>query len=304
MGRPERPLDPMSGPLPSFASQLRRLREEAGRPTYRAMAAVTNYSAAALSRAAAGERLPTLDATLAFVRACGGDEAEWQSRWHQAHDAVTPARPEAAVRPEARGSGASGRLLTPPRRGRLKRLAAGLWRNRLLALLAVAVAALLVNLGFTVQTAPHSDQPRSPADSAARSTGLSPVDGADPYISRCGIDQVRIERRTWPIYWPGGKVYGHLILFHSDSCHANWGYVYGPNSPKWTVVIITRRLQEDLASAPSSFRGDAPPNSWGNLLSDRTGCVRAEAYVITASGRGPTAVTSCWQESGPVYHSS
>ena len=76
MGRPERPLDPESGPQQLFASQLRQLREHAGRPTYRAMTAVVNYSAPALSRAAAGERFPPLDATLAFVRACGGDGAD------------------------------------------------------------------------------------------------------------------------------------------------------------------------------------------------------------------------------------
>jgi hypothetical protein len=302
VGRTERPLDPAGGPLPSFAWQLRRLRAEAGRPTYRAMAAVTSYSAAALSRAAAGERFPTLEATLAFVRACGGDEAEWRLRWRQAHDVVTPARPQAAVGHESGSSRTSDRMISPPPPGRLKSLAAGLWHHRLLILLTVAVAGVLVNLGFAVQAAGHSGQP-PPADSAAHYSGLHPVDGADPYISRCGADQVRIERRTWPIYWPDGKVYGQLILFHSNDCHANWGYVYGPNSPKWTVVIIARRLQGDLASATSSFRGNAPPNSWGNLLSDRAGCVRAEAYVMTGPGRGLTAVTSCWQESGPVYHS-
>jgi hypothetical protein len=80
--------------------------------------------------------------------------------------------------------------------------------------------------------------------------------------------------------------------------------VYGPNSPAWTVVIIARRQGPEPASAPSSFRGTAPPNSWGNLLSDRAGCVHAEAYIVTSAGPGPTAVTSCWQESGPVYHQS
>jgi len=281
-----------------FASQLRGLREEAGRPTYRAMAAVTNYSAAALSRAAAGERFPTLEATLAFVCACGGDEPEWRLRWQQSHDVVTSARPDAAVSQEAESSRESARLSPPPRRGRLKIFAAKLWRNRLLALL----AAVLVSLGFAVPAVYRSSQPHPLADSAARYTGLNPVDGTDPYISRCGIDQARIEERTWPIYWPSGSVYGSLVLLHSDDCHASWGYVYGPNSPRWTVMIVTRRLGADPASVFSSFRGDAPPDSWGILLSDRGGCVRAEAYVITAVGRGPTGMTSCWQESGPVYH--
>src|SRR5450631_546024 len=126
MGRPERPLDPASGPLPLFASQLRTLREEAGRPTYRTMAAVTNYSAAALSRAAAGERFPTLEAMLAFVCACGGDEQEWRLRWQHARDAGTPASQEAAVSDETGSSLAIGHLLLPPRYGRLKSFAAKL----------------------------------------------------------------------------------------------------------------------------------------------------------------------------------
>ena len=299
MGRPERPLDPASGPLQLFASQLRWLRNEAGRPTYRAMAAVTSYSAAALSRAASGERFPTLEATLAFVRACGGDEQEWRLRWQQANDMVRPARHEAVAGPETGGSSVGA---TIPRRGWLKSFAPVLWRNRLLVLAVIMAAGILIPIGF-IARAGYSGPSNPPADPASHYTTLNPPDGADPYISRCGADQVRIERRAWPIYWPGKGLYGHLVLFHSDACHANWGYVYGPNSAKWTVVIIAQRLRGDLASAPSSFRGDAPPDSWGNLLSDRVGCVRAEAYVITASGRGPTAITSCWQESGPVYHS-
>ncbi|MEU4443348.1 hypothetical protein AB0K14_13905 [Actinosynnema sp. NPDC050801] len=64
-----------------FASDLRRLRERAGRPTYRELGRRTNYSAAALSAATAGRKLPSLAVTLAFVRACGGDVAEWRARW-------------------------------------------------------------------------------------------------------------------------------------------------------------------------------------------------------------------------------
>ncbi|MBO4273272.1 XRE family transcriptional regulator, partial [Microbispora triticiradicis] len=35
MGRPERDLSPEEGPVQAFAVALRRLREEAGTPTYR-----------------------------------------------------------------------------------------------------------------------------------------------------------------------------------------------------------------------------------------------------------------------------
>jgi len=81
MPRPERPLDGRGGPVEEFAARLRQLREEAGGPTYRALARKANFSAATLAVAASGRRLPTLDVALAYVRACGGDKGEWEARW-------------------------------------------------------------------------------------------------------------------------------------------------------------------------------------------------------------------------------
>ncbi|GAA4894046.1 hypothetical protein ACFPM3_07495 [Streptomyces coeruleoprunus] len=84
MGRPEKPVDPGAGPVQRFAYELRKLREEAGRPTYRAMAARAGYALPTLAQAAAGERLPSLSVTLAYVGACGGDPEEWEERWREA----------------------------------------------------------------------------------------------------------------------------------------------------------------------------------------------------------------------------
>ncbi|MER6841969.1 helix-turn-helix domain-containing protein [Streptomyces platensis] len=86
MGRPENPIDPQAGPVQHFAFGLRKLREEAGAPGYRAMARRAGYSAATLSQAAAGERLPTLPVLMAFVEVCRGDAAYWQSLWEQVND--------------------------------------------------------------------------------------------------------------------------------------------------------------------------------------------------------------------------
>ncbi|RDI67495.1 NB-ARC domain-containing protein [Nocardia pseudobrasiliensis] len=47
------------------------------------MASVALYSPSVLSEAASGHRLPTLQVTLAFVRACGGDTTEWEQRWRE-----------------------------------------------------------------------------------------------------------------------------------------------------------------------------------------------------------------------------
>ncbi|MBB4918686.1 nSTAND1 domain-containing NTPase [Streptosporangium saharense] len=86
-GRRERPVDPADGPVAAFAVALRKLREEAGGPTYRAMAARAHFSAATLAQAAAGERLPTLPVALAYAEACGGDGEEWRARWEEARAA-------------------------------------------------------------------------------------------------------------------------------------------------------------------------------------------------------------------------
>ncbi|MFF1705995.1 hypothetical protein [Streptomyces sp. NPDC058252] len=84
MGRREKPLDPGAGVVQRFAYELRKLRDEAGTPTYRAMASRAGYSGPTLSAAAAGERLPTLPVVTAYVTACGGDPEEWERRWRAA----------------------------------------------------------------------------------------------------------------------------------------------------------------------------------------------------------------------------
>ncbi|MFE3248575.1 WD40 repeat domain-containing protein [Streptomyces sp. NPDC059209] len=82
-GRGEGELDPESGPVPRFAAELRALRESVGKPTYRTMAQRTRFGVTALSQAAAGKQFPTLDVTLAYVEACGGDGIEWERRWRE-----------------------------------------------------------------------------------------------------------------------------------------------------------------------------------------------------------------------------
>ncbi|MFD9107106.1 helix-turn-helix domain-containing protein [Streptomyces bottropensis] len=105
-GRREVPVDPGAGPVQRFAFELRKLRTEAGGLTYRAMAERAGYSITTLSQAAGGEQLPTLAVVLAFARACGGDPAQWESRWHQAVEE------SAAFDPESDGGDAR-----PPYRG-------------------------------------------------------------------------------------------------------------------------------------------------------------------------------------------
>jgi DNA-directed RNA polymerase specialized sigma24 family protein len=80
MSRPEAPID-RSGPLGKFAEDLRALRISSGL-SYREMAGGQSFSHSTMSKAAAGKQLPTLEVTLAYVRACRGDEDQWTRRWH------------------------------------------------------------------------------------------------------------------------------------------------------------------------------------------------------------------------------
>jgi Helix-turn-helix domain/NB-ARC domain len=99
MGRPEKPVDATGGVVAAFASELRRLRAQAGNPTYRDMARSALFSSSVLSSAASGRRLPTLPVTLAFVEACGGDREAWRRRWQQVSGAGRGPRPAPAELP-------------------------------------------------------------------------------------------------------------------------------------------------------------------------------------------------------------
>ena len=90
MPRPERRLDPEEGPVALFAIGLRELRTSAGSPTYRVLARRAHYSAATLAEAAGGKSMPSLPVALAYVRACGGNEAEWEQRWRDTAAELAP----------------------------------------------------------------------------------------------------------------------------------------------------------------------------------------------------------------------
>jgi len=77
----ERALDDDNSPLVQFATDLRKLRQKAGGPPYRELSRRAHYSAAALSDAAGGRKLPSLAVTLAYVAACDGDTDTWERRW-------------------------------------------------------------------------------------------------------------------------------------------------------------------------------------------------------------------------------
>jgi WD40 repeat protein len=96
MPRRESPLDEEDGTVAWFARDLRRLREQAGSPTYRQLSKLAHYSAAALSEAANGRKLPSLSVTIAYVRACDGDVAAWDERWRSVAEELAELNPRVA----------------------------------------------------------------------------------------------------------------------------------------------------------------------------------------------------------------
>src|SRR5690349_22199481 len=80
-----------------FATELRRLHREAGKPTYRELQRRTGYGRTVLSAALNGSRLPTWPVAEALVTALGGDPGSFKSRWA----AASPSPPAASPSPAA-----------------------------------------------------------------------------------------------------------------------------------------------------------------------------------------------------------
>lgn len=88
MGRRQDPLPQNQPHLVAFASGLRQLRQKAGSPSLRTIEAAVHYSRTTISEAVGGRTLPSLPVTLALVSYLGGDQLEWEGRWHEARQRV------------------------------------------------------------------------------------------------------------------------------------------------------------------------------------------------------------------------
>lgn len=92
MPRSQPPPDPDTGPIAEFAYALWQLRQSAGDPTFREMNQRAHIAHTSLSRASKGEAFPTWAVTRGYVRACGGDEDEWEQRYKDAAKKVESAK--------------------------------------------------------------------------------------------------------------------------------------------------------------------------------------------------------------------
>ena len=102
----KRPATDAQTELAEFAKDLRELRIKAGLG-YPEMAELSHYTMKTLAAAAGGLNLATLPVTAAYVRACDGNAAEWEDRWHRVADAMK-ARDGGTPEPGRAADGAAG----------------------------------------------------------------------------------------------------------------------------------------------------------------------------------------------------
>lgn len=294
--------------MQAFAVALRRLREDAGSPTYRALSERAHYSATVLSRAAGGRVFPSLEVTLAFVRACGGDEDAWARRWHRVSEEISGRTAEPAGEGPSSPARGAAEVVLPAEHGGVRGggrggahdggLAGWARRHgRLLVAVVVVVVAGGVALGAAargVELAPgwiSSNQ--HVTDRAGDVSRAEDMDGDDPRARGCGRDLDTIDTLdAVPLNLPDGTRFGTLRLRRSPDCDTAWASAYFDNPRLYTVWLAAHR-PADNAQVRSQWQNNTPPGAYGDMLSLARGCVWVEGWVVTEQGEGPHARTRC-----------
>ncbi|MFY1685882.1 DUF2690 domain-containing protein [Micromonospora sp. WMMD730] len=302
-----------------FVADLARLRRDAGQPSLRRMSATAHYSHTALAGVLAGTRLPSLELTLAFVRACGGDEAAWRDRWHREAALDRPAGPApdgpALTGPAAAGPSdesvpglppspplAAARRTPGPRWAPLPR-----WALVAAAGLTVLVAGSVVPM--IADREPRTNRPSDRAVDASRpaptdpaATGGTPVpDGADPQEERCQVDAVSTETVPVPDPDPTQPTYGSLTLRYSPRCQAAWPlFVSTERVPTGATIRLAATRPADGAASrfdyPFMIKSQVY-SVFGNVLRTTRGCVSVTVDITAADNRSvlASARTPCVQ---------
>jgi hypothetical protein len=147
--------------LDQFLADLRKLREQAGQPSLRVMSRTAHYSHTALSSVVSGGRLPSLDLTLAFVRACAGDENEWRARWLRVRSRITSENGTGADNSTEADDGAGPAGEPAARRRRRRALMAAGAASLAAAAIAGATVAMMSSAATPVARGSHAARPAS-----------------------------------------------------------------------------------------------------------------------------------------------
>jgi len=259
-----------SKPLTEFVADLERLRREAGQPSLRKMSETGHYSHTALAGVLSGARLPSQELTLAFVRACGGDEDAWRARWSREHALRHGIEPDTAP---------------PAHRGAARPRAPWWVLVPATALATVAIVALLAGAGVFTSRPLRGAVP-SPVPSGAG-------DGTDPQEQRCQLDAVSAQTVPVPDPDPAQPSYGSLTLRYSPRCRGAWPlFVSSERVPAGATIRL--RATRPADGAVSEF--DYPFlvhnqvfSVFGNILQTGRGCVSVAVRISAADGRGQLA---------------
>jgi hypothetical protein len=290
VGRPETPIEPASEAIGEFAAALREIRIKAGEPTYQKLAKSCHYSKTTLARAASGRNLPSLDVTLAFVQACGGDVKEWQARWEEVRQrsVVVPAV-EADFEQGAEFGRDASQVAEPPPLSRWR------WRQRAGRVgLLISVAANIVLLAVVLM------QPGS-------SPKAGPVrleDGMDPKSTQCAVDATTLDQRPIVLVHlakvgertlAAGTKLGTVTLRYSPHCLAAWAR-FDPalstfSSPDTAVVLIDAARPAE--GTQTTFRLPHVDQTYTDLLLTGVGCVTAHVAITLAGQTLGEQTTAC-----------
>jgi uncharacterized protein DUF2690 len=286
--RPSREVDPSAGPIPRFAYELRKLREQAGSPPYRLLAEQTHFSRATLAAAASGHRLPTIDVTLAYIEACGGDTEEWRARWHEVRQELGHATSDVEVQVD---NVQPATLPDIP------------WRMVFLSGAALLVVTAIAAVILYKPSSPPPDTP-TPATEESHSARFEPTDsleaqpvedGADPKRSQCASDPGVTTLDSIQINSADERFLGIAELRYAPRCNAAWGrFTPAEGSvrlPGSAITIVAQRAEDSPTSKSFeiAFDGQAV---FGDIILLRNGCVSATVQVTTLSGNA-SSTTRC-----------
>jgi hypothetical protein len=311
--------------LLAFANDLRHLRQEAGSPSYRQLAKRAHYSPAALCQAANGRAIPSLEVTLGFVKACGGDVAGWERRWRKLSAAADPDgerdRP-AGYRPGQPDPMPTGKrdfaadsasdhepaLAQDGEPGRSRRIEAWHLRSGLLTIASMAICAVaLIGLAVRLDGAINGHVATGPAATSTnrllqqtsqrisqQAGKTDPVaDGSDPGRAGCGPDAVTMASTR--VHFPTSQLSGEVELRYSPHCRAAWGRfepakTWSPGPGTMITVWTIRPADQATQSYSVEFGGEA---IIGNMLMTARGCIAVEVTVVRGETESPVATTAC-----------
>jgi transcriptional regulator with XRE-family HTH domain len=216
-----------------FAACLRELRLQAGSPSFRQLAKITNYSSSTLADATSGRRPPTEPVLKALVSACGADPASWLEQLRQITAESTspgPGLDQLAGPPQRRP--ATWRLAAMAAAGGLAVFGAGL-----------AAGWALAPASPGLHVAPAAAQQAGPGVPAFWGTPAPAptgrvADGTDPVAGHCSADARLLDRA--PVMRGDAQI-GALDLLYSPWCRAGWARIYlYPGEPTMMGEVTVR----------------------------------------------------------------